>query len=72
MLGSLKNTFSLIEKGMVAYPIQLHCLTHQKKCQKPSLSFKGVSSGLKYTKEILKNTNEKLHKVSVFSHKTIF
>ena len=33
-LGRSKIPFFQIEKGMVAYPIQLHCLTHQQKCQR--------------------------------------
>ena len=44
----------------MAYPIQVHYLTHQNKIQSHSSSFKGVSSKLKYTKKILKNTKEKL------------
>ena len=51
--------FFQISNSMVAYPIQLQCLTHHNKCQSPSLSFKGVPSTMKYTKEILKNTKEK-------------
>ena len=43
---------------MVAYPIKLELPDPPKKIQNPSLSFKGVSSSLKYTKEYLKNTKE--------------
>ena len=59
VMGVQKHLFFQISNSMVAYPIQLQCLTHHNKFQSPSLSFKGVPSTMKYTKEILKNTKEK-------------